>query len=122
MLALSALSTAEITPGPVMLNLIKSFARGNTTPFSSTTVAFTNATLSQPLANFLVSVVKMIFAALPAVRSSSVVIRLPLLLATARNAPGSNATFQTRGDASLLIDFVPSDLPFKKSSTSSQLE
>ena len=170
MLALSPLSTATTFPGSLAMNVIKSFARGTTTPFSSTTVAVTNETSSHDFEIITGFADRTILAALPAVRSSSVAsgilpdveggilppgffteltdafeFPMPVAMAvffppgwkpgstagkmpaatfrpSARNVPGSYATFHTRGDASLLIGFAPRDFPFKKSSTSSQLE
>ena len=62
---------------------------GMITPFLSATLALTNATLSQPGASAFLSVVKRIFAGLPAVRSSVVATILPLSLPVAFSAPGS---------------------------------
>ena len=112
-----------MTPGPETLNEIKSSARGTVMPFASTTRARMMATLSKPDESFFVSEDKIIFSALPAVRSSSVATTFPFSFrATAFSVPGANGIFQTRGDASRLIVFAPRVLPFRNNSTCSQFE
>jgi hypothetical protein len=70
---------------------------------------------------FVLSTDNTILAGAPAVLSSSDETDLPLFFPTALILPFSKVTSHKRGESSAGLGLLPSDLPFKKSSTSSQL-
>ena len=111
--------TPIISP-PSAVNLIRLSAVGTLISFSSTTETLNIATSSQPSCTKSFCGVITIFLAVFAVETSSLHTSLPSIYPTILRVPFSKGTNQS-AISYLSTFFLPSDLPFKKSSASLQL-